>query len=224
MLDKFSPDFWRSIKPQSTITLSDQQTLELAMKEGRGLESRDYVVHSVFTFRDNDRFGEWKLFELVDEEQDLYLLVKIVDDQLDVRVYFAPEEDEFDPGNRADMIDDEHYWMFMEPEDPDSFKLEELEFTEEFGWLFDDGKGGETEVVYQMKKQGVLFGEGEDLPVKSGDKPLFTALVEYRSVEDAENPEALILETGGEESDEGGYITLLFGCPVKTEEIDVLKA
>ncbi len=75
-----------------------------------------------------------------------------------------------------------------------------------------------------MKRQGVLFGKGRRRPAQTGmDNDIFSSVVEYSTEDKVENPYSLIMELGGEDSDVGGLISLMFGRKVGMEDLDILK-
>ncbi len=225
-MDKSTPSFWRDVKPGSTITLSDAQALEDSMERGEGVEPRDYTIESVWKIRESAGLAEWILFQLDDEEQELYLVVKIVDQDLDLFVFYEPEE--FEPGNRADIVERGDTWLFEEPEDVENFTLEELNFVSELSFTFEfeeeEGSAEMSAVHYKMKEQGVLYGECTREPAMSGLERVMACVVEYNSLEDQHNPGVFVLELGGEHSNEGGLISMMMGARINLVEVDVLKS
>lgn len=223
MADKDQPDFWRKLKAGSIITLSDQQTLEESVRRGQGVQPRDYVVDQVLDIRHIEGFAEWLLIRMQDEDDEQYLVIKIVDNSLEARVFFEPGEDVFQPGTREDMISSGDFWLFQEPENPEQFEFDKLQFADSFNWTFLDDQDEEVEVEYQIKQTGVLYADAVYRPSQEGLRPMFATWIEYKSAEDVPNPEAVIMELGGEEKEEGGWITVMFGCKVNLTEIDVLE-
>lgn len=225
MLDKDNPEFWREIIPGSTITLTDTQAIDDSVRKGGGVSGTDYMVESVWKIMHKDRFAEWLLFKLDDEEQELWLIAKIVDREVDLAVFFEP--DEFRPGNRRDLVEQGDTWLFNEPDNPEDFEYDELEFVNEIIWEVESGEGEdlrEMEVSYRMKGQRVLYGYCTHDPIQSGLGRIMASVIEYRTDADYDNSELMLLELGGEHSREGGLITMLIGCPINFSEVDVLKA
>ncbi len=226
MTEKTSPDFWREIKPGSTVTLTDEQSISASLELGLGMKGLDYVVKSILKIKEKQGLAEWLMFSLDDDEQEIYLVVKIVDQDLSVYVYYEP--DEFDTGNRRDVIERGESWVFEEPPDIDNFKYDDLEYSREivlnFEIVNEKGEEEEIEILFEMKGQGVLYGTCAHDPEQSGTENLMAAIVEYRTEDEYENPEAMILELGGAWSDEGGMITFMLGCTINLSEVDVLKS
>ncbi len=220
--DKYSVEFWKDIKA-GTIVLEDEQSIEESMKAGLGAHGKHYQINDILTVEEEDKRAIWRFFELQDTDETLWLLAKIVGDNVDLRIYFEDEE-AFMADTREGVIEQECYWLFQEPEDPDDFVPGELEFTRAIFWDFEDGEG---EVKFTQKPQGVLCGTCTIEPPQPGIRQLFTTIAEYSTDADIENNEILILETGGidgngEILDEGGFVRLLFGCEVLGSEIDVI--
>ncbi|MDP8239519.1 MAG: hypothetical protein P9X24_10555 [Candidatus Hatepunaea meridiana] len=225
MFDKDKPDFWREIHPGSTITLTDEQSISDSMERGEGIKGRDYIVESVWKIRQEDGFAEWLLFNLDDEDQEIWLVVKIVDQNVGIFVYYEP--DEFAAGNRRDVIERGDLWLFNEPDDVDNFRFDELKFVREILWtvdIEDDGDVKEKEILYQLKGQGVLYGSCRHDPIQPGLERIMATVIEYDTSEDYENPELMILELGGEKGDEGGLISLMVGSNINMSEVEVLKS
>lgn len=224
MNDKTSPDFWRSIKADSTITLSDQQAITDSIERGTGVAGIDYIVESIWKIREMNGLAEWLLFKLDEEDQELWLVVKIVDQHLNLLVFFEP--DEFIPDNRRDVVERGDTWLFEEPEDNENFEFDALQFVSEIEWSVQTGENGETfdqELLYRMKQQGVLYGHCTHDPVQAGIKRILTSVIEYATDSDYENPELMLLELGGENSSDGGLITMLVGNSINMDEVDVLR-
>jgi len=217
--EKESPEFWRELKPGSTISLTDAQALDDSMQSGQGVSARDYVVRERRSIKQLEGPLEWQLFDVEDGEGRLWFLVKIVDTDIALRVYFEAEG--FEPGTRAELIDREMSWLFQEPEDPDGFRCNELAYAEE---IIQDIEvdGEEKEIRFRIKPQGELHGACTHLPQQSWPQVMMATVVEYATQQACENPELLLLELGGEEGEDGGVITLLLGCGLRLSEVDVL--
>ena len=151
-------------------------------------------------------------------------MVKIVDQHLNLLVYFEPSE--FMPGNRRDMLDRGDTWLFEEPENTDEFEFDELQFVREIEWnvqVDEDGETVDRDIHYRMKQQGILYGHCTHDPVQAGIRRILAAVIEYATADEYENPELILLELGGENSSEGGLITMLVGNRINMDEVDVLK-
>ncbi len=215
--DKDNPDFWRRMKPKSIVTLSDAQSLQDSMDEGKGPKPRDYVVKEIQSIKESSGLAEWLFFRLEGGSQPLWLMAKIVDRDMDVRIYF--EAPGFAPGNRRDVLDAGMDWLFQPPPDRSDFGLNDLAYTTEISFTEESGKV----VPFRRKPQGDLYGESTYLPKRSGIDKLLTAVVEYGAVSECDNPELVLIEAGDENSPEGGYIMLFQGCKANLTEVDVLN-
>lgn len=239
-MDKSSANFWRGLKPGDQVVLTDVQSVEEGMAKGLGTGGLHHQIKKVTTIKEMNGLCEWRLLKL-DSEDDLILMVKIVDEEIDLRVY-APVGD-VDIGDRQDMIDDDCLWLFEEPDDPEGFEVTELKYSAELG-QFVDIDGEEKEIFYARKRQGELYGRVEVQPAESGVENQIATVVEYSTGEDVPNTEIFLLETGtvgnivieyDEEEDEettvetevlsesrGGLIELFIGASVRPSEVDVL--
>lgn len=218
MLDLYNREFWQGINPDSTITLKDQQAIEDSVEKGRGMKGMDYMVRSVYHLKELDSFAEWYFFLLDDPEGNLWLMVKIVDQQVDLRIYF--EHPQFEPGNRKDMIDQENLWLFMEPDDPVDFQYNDLKFTD----FLEIEQESDQALIYHQKGFKEMHCRCELKPALSGITEFIATIVEYKTKTVCENPELLLFELGGEDSEDGGLIRLMIGCSLRPTEIDILEA
>lgn len=215
------PRFWTQVGPGSIITLKDEQALEDSQRKGRGLSPMDYQVKEARTIDVSNGLGALRMFHLDDTEQSIWFVAKIVDQDIDLRVYFEPPESEFAPGNRRDMLDRGDLWLFQEPANPNNYRPKDLRFTLEIVQSVQQD-GGTKQVTYEAKGDE-LYGEMTVEPKQSGmSDQVMVTVVEYRATEPTENPEALIIETGGENTDDGGLISLMLGSPIRFSEVDVL--
>jgi hypothetical protein len=224
LLTKDKAEFWRQITPGSTITLTDRQALADSMEKGAGVKGMDYLVQYITRIVQRESFVEWLFIRLEDPEQPIWLMVKIVDENLKLVVLFEP--DEFRPGDRQDLIKREDYWLFQEPEDVHHIVYDELEFASDIPWIvaIPGSHGDETkEIIYRMKEQGVLYGMTTHLPPQTGLENVMGVVVEYITEDDEDNPELIILEIGGEHKNTGGMISVMFGVAVSPSDVEVLN-
>lgn len=246
MSNKHDPEFWLAIRKGDSIILSDKQAIEESLRRDLGADGMTHIVKSARHIRELNDLCQWVVLELDDDEQDLFLFIKIVDDDIDLRVIFPAAG--FTPGNREDMIEEENLWLFQEPSDPDDFELMDLEYTKAVDWDAPFGGpigDGIIQATYRQKSQGVLQGQVFCYPEESGIGDQIATVVELSTDErDVDNPEMLILETGevgaitiemdeedeAEEVDEttteseskGGYIEVFFGASIRSNEVEVL--
>lgn len=213
--DKRDPAYWRAIKPDSTLTLTDEQALR------ESVSGEDYLVKQVTKIREKGGICEWLLFELEGQGDtpDSWLMAKLVDQEVDIRVYF--ESNDFESGNRNDMIEQETLFMFQKPDD--DYSCEELRYAKHIGWDFpgDEDDDDDIHVDYNVKV-GELQGDVSYDPRESGQHELLATVVEFDTSDETTCPELLVLEIGHPENDEGGLIRLFFGNGIKPTEVDVL--
>ena len=221
MEDKFSPAFWRSLKSESIVTLTDEQAIHDSMEAGDGVAGIDYVVGQTLHVREMNDLAEWLLLDLQGNDQDLVLMVKIVDREMAVRIYYEPAE--FEPADRAQLLNREEYWLFQGPDEPDDSAPSDLAFT--FDIIHSVEIGGEDrELTFRQKAQGEMHGECTPKPPMSGVDTMFATIVEYSTTDDVENPEMLIFEVGDPDNKDGGIVRLMLGADVNLSEVDVLPA
>lgn len=207
-MNKESPEFWYSVKPKDMILLSDQQALEDSMKAGLGPNPLEYSVSEIITVKDFNGFGTWTFFNLkpTGVKQELLLLCKEVDSNLDLRIYYQTE---FQPGSRKDIINRGDFFLFQQPEDLSNFQPKDLKYT-------NDLTQGDNQ--WDMKGFGEMHGHASFNPTKTGFYTVTATIVEYLlSKGDTQDTEVLILELGNDDT----LITLYAGCAVNLTEIDV---
>ncbi len=223
-MDKTSPEFWRKLGKDSVITLSDEEALDEAMEKGEGLKGVDYLITKKKVIRYEDKVIEWYIFEIEGDDEVCWFMVKIVGQEMDLRVYYRP--DGFDPGSRAELVENGFVWLFEPPEDEDDFVPGDLEYAKYPDVPPVDDE--EEKVNYVAKQPGPLFARYKSYPGSSSD-PSFITVVEYSSEEDCNDPEMLVLEEGGLDEDgdpapHGGWVTILLGTPLDFNEVDALDA
>jgi hypothetical protein len=218
MLDIDNKDFWKGINPGSTITLKDKQSIEDSMEKGYGMKGMDYMVEAVYRLKELNGLAQWNLFLLDDPEERIWVMAKIIEQEIDLRVYF--EHPQFEPGNRKDMVDQEILWLFTEPDNPVNFQYNDLKFSD----FLEIEEDNEDTLIYRQKGFNEMHCECEILTVSTGNKDTIATIVEYQTKQTCENPELLLFELGGQSRKEGGLIRLMLGCNLRPTEIDVLEA
>jgi hypothetical protein len=217
MLDVDNKEFWKSINPGSTITLKDKQAIEDSMERGKGMAGIDYLVKDVHSLKELNGLAEWTLFLLDDPEDLIWIMVKTIGADTDLRVYF--EHPEFEPGNRMDMIQREDLWLFMAPDNQEDFQYNDLKFT---NLIEIEGENDEM-LAYARKGAGEMHCQCESKPANPWMKEQIATVVEYKSDQSCDNPELLLFELGGQNSKEGGLIRVMMGCDLRPTELDVLE-
>lgn len=184
-------DLWkRSITPDKTIIrLKDEETIKraLAAKTHDAINGVDYKVTSIQRI-DGGNGLEWRLISLEDKA---YLLVKIVDNIFDIRVMYSKDDENFTPGTRRDLLNNDLYFLFSEPDDPEDFVPSDLDFAEYI--IVDFADGGEVE----YKKGLTVHGTANYSPVRDGENGEFVSIISYDSEEETLYDSVLIIEAGG---------------------------
>lgn len=199
------------LKVGDIISLSDAVTANQSVKAGKGF-SIDYTIEKVV--RVKNELAEWIFYQLKESELKICLMAKIVDDQIDIRVY--QEVQDFLKGNRKDRIDQGDFWLFQEPADPDNFRYLELKYS---AVLVQNLGNANLEFVQKMPEMDGICTED---PKPSGqDFELLATIAEYSASSKCDNPERMILEIGSAENEEGGLIVLLEGRNIAPSEVTV---
>ncbi|HEV7406259.1 MAG TPA: hypothetical protein VGO11_25145 [Chthoniobacteraceae bacterium] len=221
-MDKSKAADWMAVRPNSVVTISDTQGIADSMKRGLGVRGIDYTVSRIGRLRQVNNLSTHLLFTLQDESQVTYLLVKIVDDLIDLGLYF--EVDGLAAGTRQELVDRGALWLFQEPANPQNFDPAELRYTTSIRQTLPAAGGGQEEVLYEIKPQGELQCDYFETPPRSGmSGDSLATIVEYRTAQPTENPEFLIVEIG-EKNGASSYVQFFLGCGVKFSEVDVLPA
>lgn len=212
------PEFWESLAPGSVVTLKDKQTLEDAMKAGKGPVPQEYLVDDVYRIDLRDNIGGVMLYRLQSQQEPLWLTAKLVDAHVELGVYYEP----LAVGNRRDMIEQGHNYLFEEPADPEHYVPAKLNYTYQIPWN-DDAAG---EIIFE-KQHDPIFGT---LRINDADTPVFASMTSYAATTEYQNPEILLLEFGGvsldakgADSPDGGLITLLLGTSVPSGDVEVFR-
>ncbi len=227
-----TPEFWKKLKPDSIVTLTDKETLRRGMESGAGMDGTDYTISRIIDVPQQEKICRWMFFELECGEDTRWLWVKIVDNEIDLHVMEMPEA--FNRGDRYDFAvervdsEDDYRWVFQNPEECDddpecpvfdedgALILDNLRYTTEIDW---EGQ------AYVKKKQGDLCGIARERPEPTGELgPQLATIAEYHAINDNDKPDnAVFLEIGPEEDERGGMISLMIGWRVATTEVNVLN-
>ena len=121
-------NYWTKAKVGDSIQLSDIQTIEQCMIEDRSTDGIYYPIKTIHTLKEMEGLCTWLLFELDENDDQLTVLVKSVENDTDIRVYYALPGVE--PGSRQDMINEGFDWIF--DQDPQVCSdINELNFTQD---------------------------------------------------------------------------------------------
>lgn len=221
VLEKDLPDYWRSIPLGSSVSLTDEAAIEEAMRIGTGVKGLDYQVKQVERVRDRDRLGEWWFYYLEGHKtENLWLMVKIIGDDIIPIVYF--EVQEFPPTLRSRLIADDQTWLFEAQPEDDGLPHAPV-FSQDIYQTIEDADGDEIEAHYRCKPQGTIYGTCTQIPNRTGQDAVFIAFAEYEADESFENPELLLIEKGGEDDPAGGLVSLYLGGITVFSDIEVLR-
>jgi hypothetical protein len=209
-------DPWLQLEPGSFVTLSDAQAIADSQERGEGVRGIDYAVEQVGVARDFDNAATWVFAYLYDGHQKLVLMVKGDDSYIEHRVYYASED--FRPAKRENVLRRGDQWLFEAPEDGGQVRPAHLRYAAEIPYAVDG-----QEVVYVRKDQGERHCEYQEKPSVSGFDSLVATIVEYSTADATENPELLILEIATAKN-KTGEVTLYAGAPVRTSEVEIVKA
>lgn len=222
MTDLRKADFWQQVAPGHLVVVSDAQALLEAVRQDLDAEGGlNYEVKRVLRLKELSALAEWVLVRLEGADE-IWLMAKIVGDAVDLRLYF--EVPEFPPGNRADMLDQDMYWLFEDPGPDWQDCYEVLQFAQAITVDQEPGEAGTpTSTCYRQKPWGTLYGQCRETPASPLGEPYAAAIIEYQTEDPSDNPELLILELGGEQETKGGYITMMLGCPAEPSELRVFQ-
>jgi len=216
MLNEQQANFWQKVTVGQIIELKDQQTIEYLMNQGLGIQEHgaDFEVTRERRIKSQDGLIEWLLFDIKCEEIQWYLIVKVVGDDFDVKIY-EPFDSTCEEGDRNDLLDQEFDYIF-EASDSEDFNLYDLGYVK----YFEIYGPKEEEITYEQ--DGLFFGTCVE-----GNTEDFATVVEYTSDVECENPDIFILEANAVDEDEkinnqASIITFLQGCEVNLNEIEVM--
>ena len=214
-VDKMTSGFWSDVAVGDVIQLKDEQALKDSLERGRGFNPIEYIVGEIRSLREADGLCSWTMYRLDDPgQQTLWLLRKVVDDLMDLRTYYTPDES-YSPTLRDDLIAQGASFLFdtTVPDVP----LHDALFAPVIAYTLPDV--GEINFV---RKNTTLTAVMRITPAPSGViQPVMTMVTEYVTEQQYENPELLILEIG--DDDAGGMVHLFLGSNLGETDFDVLK-
>ena len=215
--DSSLPEYWESIKPGSTALLSDEESLNDNIKNGKGPTPQEYVIKSIQTLTEIRDIGKWIAFQLVGAQGPLLLIAKIVDGDMVLRVYYpAPE---FPAGSRTSLLNKGVKWLFQPPENETRFELEDLAITTEFT------RDADGESVVFVKSDDTYEAELAENPLPSGQEPVKQAfLTEFAATTKTPNPESLVLEICSPTDRSKSFLNLYIGTTIRPKEVQILRA
>lgn len=199
-----------NVKVNEYVQLTDETTLQDYYNHyGKFVSDVPFKVIDIITI-ELELGISYQLIELeyygeaIPAFSNIFIYTKTVDNETDIGIYTNYDMPE---GNRRELIDCGEFWIFNKPEN-DEYEYNDLTFSDEL--IFDEGPA-------EFKFTKVL-----ETCVGQDDDECLTLLTEYISYEDIGDPRVLIIERGGEDSDEGGLIQIFRGGLVNQEEVEVL--
>lgn len=219
-LNKDRPAYWQNIPLGSNVSLTDEAALEEGLRIGAGVKGLDYEITQAEVVRDQERCGEWWFYYMEGHKtENLWLMVKIVDQDIVPIIYFDVED--FPPTLRSRLLADGQDWLFEEQEDDG--QPHAPVFSNDIFQTLEDEDGDEYEVQYRIKPQGTVYGHYSSVPTTAAASNVFVAFAEYEADESFENPEMLVMEKGGEDDADGGLVSLKVGGITVFSDIEVLR-
>lgn len=209
MQNVLSPAFWSKVLIGDVVSLKDKQALQDAMQRGLGAVPLDYEIKSIRVLNEVEDLGQWRLYQLVDGTQDIWLMVKIVDQEVDIRAYYTPDS-EFTQGNRAFQVSSGGQWLFKNGEE--NVAPLDLEYADEIFY---------SNMRYVEKDEAYVANTWIAPPLAGLLSPFLSIVKEYSTSEWRDNPELLVIEFGGADGVEGGSIWVFIGSPLNTEDFDI---
>ncbi len=224
--DPHSAAFWRSLRPGSTIVLKDEQTLADMISSGESVASgRDYSLREAWRLQEAHGIAEWQFFRIhsARDEDATWLLIKSAGDALSAGVYF--EADGFTPGNREDLLNQQMYWAFAQPPDPNHYKLQDLVFAPQLHFNV-EVNGAPRQAEFGKIGNLEFHGKASADPAPSDlsfaqSTEMMGTVAEYRTTEPVPNPKIIFFEAGIPNPG-GGLIRMLQGSDISVSDIEVL--
>ena len=208
-------NLWLKAKVGDFVQVSDQQAIEHSMKNGTGIDGLNYRIKEILEFKEARQLCSWVFCELEDEEDQLYLVAKNIDDELTIILYYV--EPEIEPGSRRELLDEGFDFLFNEFDTKPS-NLDDLEFSSEIFVNNEDENGESFESSFRQKRQGALFAESTT-KVKTALK---SCVVEYRTMDEIENPEMMIYESWVANGQGCEAVSFLRGSELATSEVELM--
>ena len=211
-LDNSTFSYWNKATVGQFVSLSDEQAIEDAMRLGNGTTCMDYQIKAIIKIDELNNLAKWILLQLDCPEEEIYIMVKSVSEEIDLRAYFILPE--IEAGSRQDLLNDGMDWLF---EDTSQSSAEDLSFTHQIV-QHTEKDGEDLELLFKRKRQGELTGT---CTITGDAQQLLGTIVEYSTDTDWENPEMLILETGPRDS-HTSYVRVMAGNSLSLSEAELL--
>lgn len=234
--DKEKVSFWQNVQPGNFITVSASEVMMRSSVIGQGFAPIEREVNQIYVMKEMNGLAEWRAFHLADDPDYDWIWVKIVDDNVDVKLCWENEPEDYTPGDRQDMVEEDNAWLFSsESIDAylDSQNVDVLMYTPEMQTMRhmeNINDSNDAQMFAFGKKGNMEFNcSCEEIPDLSGTPDLLATVAEYVSDDpNCPDPELIVFEMGAEESDvsdenkRGGLIRILHGMNISLAEIEVL--
>ncbi len=185
------------LKVGDVVTLNDEVTLKDSVIAKTGAKGWTGKVIAKRTITEQNQLFKFEVAQLTDGKEEKYIFQKIVDSLSGLRIYRF--NGWLNPGTKDDLINNGCEVLFFGDG-----------FTNKI-----DLKVGEID-AHWTKKNATVFGETNETPARSGLKyPLFTSITEYKSSDDIDCKEIIILETND-------LIEFMEGWNIDETDLDIL--
>ncbi len=208
-----NPNTWRI---GQTVTLTDEITIQRLIEKNTpgAVKGRKMEIVGITRIA-HDQFN-LDYVQLIDDKGELCLAVKQVGYLQTIRLYEPISW--FEQGDRREVLECNHTFLFNPPDDERDFIPKDLEFADEIVLKVDN-----VHVPY-FAKYATLFGEAQQTLAEGNFKNLFVQMKEYKAGLSVANNELLVLELGGldpngNQLNDGGLVILLEGREIN--EFDV---
>jgi hypothetical protein len=224
VFDTHDPAKWRGTKVGDVVFLRDEPTIQACRADHMEIDpekGKQYSVNRVRALKEQHGLGELLLVELeCPETPGFSLVVKIVGEQMSFRVMWLL--DSIPPGNRQTLLEADIRWLFDEPQQAE-WKPRDLQWAHpQFTHSFKEGDE-DVDVKFGLKPPGAVFYETPRDPAVEGLSPMmFVGVNEYLAETRYSLPELMIVEFGGEDSDNGGDVMVFTGYSVSLTEVNCI--
>lgn len=211
-------EFWTNLAVKSQVTLTDFEALEASQSQGRGLQGMEYVLEEILVVAEKDDLCKWYINRIVNPDQELYLVAKVIGDEVQLTVYYVPPA--VITGTRKEQVAANNLFLFQESQDWQ--QLMKLQHAHQISWQFTVDEQPQ-DVQFEQKGGMELTGKAVYKPNKFINQTLLATISEYKANADCSDPDLMILEIGYMNSSVGGVIKVLLGAPVNQFEVSILN-
>ena len=239
VIDKEKLSHWESAKINDIIQLKDEQTISYLMDQGHEnlTHGADFTIVRKRKIPAQDGNDVWIVFNIEFEDFQWLFIVKSNGSDFDLFVYYVP--DGFVDGDRDDIINNND-WLLEEWED--GVELKDLAFAKaiqqdddvifetdgpEYGTCVEDGdKSFVTVVEYSTDAEEdnplmMAIELNQIIPWEDRDEESIVEEDDWGDLEEV-GVETTV-ESGVNINEDSSYITLLQGCSVPSNDVDILK-